>query len=110
MYTSVNPSLLCKKWGLRGSILYRHVFLMEYNLQWSETKSTNVLSLGNKENIKERAPNTVEPLWLEQMARLPWLTRTRFLNPYEILPKAQENKYLGKFSYTIMKLYVVCTD
>ena len=31
-----------------------------------------------------------------------------FLSPYEILPVAQENKYLGKFSYFIMKLYVVC--
>ena len=28
-----------------------------------------------------------------------------FLSPYEILPLAQENKYLGKFSYFIMKLY-----
>ena len=32
-----------------------------------------------------------------------------FLSPYEILPTAQENKYLGKFSYSIMTLYVVCT-
>ena len=32
-----------------------------------------------------------------------------FLSPYEILPIAQENKYLGKFSYFITKLYVVCT-
>ena len=31
-----------------------------------------------------------------------------FLSPYEILPLAQENKYLGKLSYFIMKLYVVC--
>ena len=31
-----------------------------------------------------------------------------FLTPYEILPIAQEKKYLGKFSYFIMKLYVVC--
>ena len=33
-----------------------------------------------------------------------------FLSPNEILPLAQENKYLGKFSYFIMKLYFVCTD
>ena len=26
-----------------------------------------------------------------------------FLSPYEILPTAQEKKYLGKFSYFIMK-------
>ena len=32
-----------------------------------------------------------------------------FLSPHEILPIAQENKYLRKFSYFIVKLYVVCT-
>ena len=32
-----------------------------------------------------------------------------FLSPYVILPLAQENKYLGKFCFFIMKLYVVCT-
>ena len=32
-----------------------------------------------------------------------------FLSPYEILLIAQENKYLRKFSYFIVKLYVVCT-
>ena len=32
-----------------------------------------------------------------------------FLSAYEILPIAQENKYLRKFSYFIPKLYVVCT-
>ena len=32
-----------------------------------------------------------------------------FLSPYEILPIVQENKYLVKFSYFIMKSYVVCT-
>ena len=32
-----------------------------------------------------------------------------FLIPYEILPRAQENKYLEKFSYIIMKLYGVCS-
>ena len=32
-----------------------------------------------------------------------------FLSPYEILPKTQENKHLGKCSYFIMKFYVVCS-
>ena len=32
-----------------------------------------------------------------------------FLSPYEILPTAQENKYLMIFSYFNVKLYVVCT-
>ena len=31
------------------------------------------------------------------------------LSPYEILPIDQENKYLRKVSYFIMKLYVLCT-
>ena len=30
-----------------------------------------------------------------------------FFSPYKILPVAQENKYLGIFSYFIMELYVV---
>ena len=41
------------------------------------------------------------------MARLPF--ELVFLSPYEILPKAQENKYLWKFSYFMMQLYVVST-
>ena len=32
-----------------------------------------------------------------------------FFGPYEILPLAQENKYLSNFSYFIMKFYIVCT-
>ena len=32
-----------------------------------------------------------------------------FFSPFEVLPIAQENKYLGKFSYFIVTLYVVCT-
>ena len=32
-----------------------------------------------------------------------------FFSPYKILPIAQENKYLGIFSYFIMELYVVYT-
>ena len=31
-----------------------------------------------------------------------------FLSPYEIYSIDQENKYLRKLSYFIMKLYVVC--
>ena len=31
-----------------------------------------------------------------------------FLSHYEVIPIAPE-KYLGKFSYFIVKLYVVCT-
>ena len=34
---------------------------------------------------------------------------SNFLSPYGFFPIAQENKYWEKFSYFIMKLYVVCT-
>ena len=43
------------------------------------------------------------------MAHLPWMIQTRVLSPYKILPTAQENKYLGKISYFIMKLCIVFT-
>ena len=33
-----------------------------------------------------------------------------FLSPFEILPITKENKYFRKFSYFIMKLYVMCTN
>ena len=42
------------------------------------------------------------------MVRLPWIIRSRVLNPYKILPIAQENTYLGKLSYCIVKLYIGC--
>ena len=32
-----------------------------------------------------------------------------FLSPYEMLLIAQENKYFRKFSYSVKKLYVVCS-
>ena len=32
-----------------------------------------------------------------------------FFSPYKFLPIAQENKYLGIFSYFVTDLYVVCT-
>ena len=32
MYTPVNPSFTIEKWGLRGSKLYRHVFVIRTNI------------------------------------------------------------------------------
>ena len=55
--------------------------------------------------------NTVEPQQVEQR----WLVYHSLFElvlehgPYEILSIAQENKYLGKFSCFIMKLYIACT-
>ena len=36
-------------------------------------------------------------------------TSNAFLSPYEIAMIADENKYLGKCSYFILKLHVLCT-
>ena len=32
-----------------------------------------------------------------------------FFSHFKILPTAQENKYLGMFSYFVVELYAVCT-
>ena len=39
MYTPVNPSFTILKWGLSGSKLYRHVFVMDYE----QTNSKNII-------------------------------------------------------------------
>ena len=36
-------------------------------------------------------------------------TSNSVLSPYEMLPIAQENQYLGKCSHFMKKLYAVCT-
>ena len=36
MYTPVNPSFTIQKWGLRGSKLYRHVFVM-WRMEFART-------------------------------------------------------------------------
>ena len=70
----------------------KFTFRLRECLGWSESPLTAY-------NLTSIAPTP--------MNRLPWLIRTRFLSPYEILPKAQENKYLENFSHFIMELYVV---
>ena len=48
MYTPVNPSFTIWKWGLRGSKLYRHVFVMYWCLRISLVWSVFVVySMGN---------------------------------------------------------------
>ena len=41
MYTPVNPSFTIYKWGLRGSKLYRHVFVMKTNRKLRPTDRKN---------------------------------------------------------------------
>ena len=36
MYTPVNPSFTIQKWGLRGSKLYRRVFVMQQQAEQAE--------------------------------------------------------------------------
>ena len=40
MYTPVNPSFTIQKWGLRGSNLYRHVFVMTSQRVMKAARST----------------------------------------------------------------------
>ena len=53
--------------------------------------------------------HTVEPRLLEHDGSFTMANSNSFLSAYEVPSIAQENKYLGKFSYFIVKLYVVCT-
>ena len=54
--------------------------------------------------------DTVEPIYSSNTdGSFTMANSNSFLSPYEILPLTQENKYIVKFSYLIMKLYVVCT-
>ena len=39
-YTPVNPSFTTSKWGLRGSKLYRHVFVMDPQTQQNDPVCT----------------------------------------------------------------------
>ena len=48
-------------------------------------------------------------LGLKKQVRMSHANSNLFLSPYEILPIAPEKLYFRKFSYFIMKLYVVCT-
>ena len=81
-------------------MLYKHIFL-DSGCEHAQT----VLKFSdfNKKNIQSNldGSNTDGSFTMAN-----W---NSFLSPYEILPTAQENKYLGKVSYFIMKLYVVCT-
>ena len=42
MYTPVNPSFTIQKWGLRGSKLYRHVFMMDVDGFFSDCNTSGV--------------------------------------------------------------------
>ena len=51
---------------------------------------------------------TGEFQWLEPDGSFTIADSNLVLNPFEILPIAPENTYLRKFSYFIIKLYVMC--
>ena len=76
-------------------------------------KSLEVASLGgNSDNLPpvRSSRNDVEYSRISNTDGLFTIANLNsFLSPYEILLIAQENKYFGKFSYFIMKLYVVCS-
>ena len=51
---------------------------------------------------------TVKPRWLGHDDLFTLDDSNSFFSPYEILPIAQENKYLGNFFYLSKKLYAAC--
>ena len=60
MYTPVKPSFTIKKWGLRGSKLYRHVFAIKIlichllTFKCSAVRADNIRMLIDKSNPSDR--------------------------------------------------------
>ena len=57
MYTPVNPGFTFQKWGLMGSILYRHVFVMEYN----QSQFSRSVSFACNNKIRRLSPVLADP-------------------------------------------------
>ena len=58
MFTSVNPSFTIQKWGLRGSKLYRHVFVM-----YSECVPWSLKVLSDEESSGDSTLTLVFRCW-----------------------------------------------
>ena len=57
MYTPVNPSFTIKKWGLRGSTLYRHVFVMRSKeVEGRLTITATMLLNGHASDMRHNLP------------------------------------------------------
>ena len=116
---SVLLALRLPRLGKRELILVLFVLLFDFCLFWF---CWFPLPLGVWEGLRfviVALPGLFSYLFFDIQSNLnSWNTDGSFtmansnsvLSPYEILPMDQENKYLRKFSYFIMKLYVVCTD
>ena len=76
MYTPVNPSFTIQKWGLRGSTLYRYVFLMErgYRLKviFHYSDSLNLASSMKKCPILKKNMNSAKTL-RDYVVRWRWI-------------------------------------
>ena len=82
------------------------IFMTKWNfmLSWGEHEKS-FITLGPASSVQIQSNlSSSNPDGLFTMA-----DSNLFLSPYKILPISPENKYLKKFSYFIMKLYVVCT-
>ena len=82
------------------NICSKHIFFVEKKEIYTQNQKELVISINELQyNLHGSNPDgsfTVDD-------------SNSFFSPYKILPIAQENKYLGFFSYFIMELYVVCT-
>ena len=80
MYKDEEMELLqCKRCGIQIETHTVIIFKLQYNLNGSNMDGSFTMNDSNS-----------------------------FFSPYKILTIAQENKYLGIFSYFIMELYVEC--
>ena len=83
-----------------------HIFFISYNANIPIFKNTDENTRWKYQWCSQQNSNYTlysrTSMARTPMARLPWLIRTRFWVP-------TKEKYLRKFSYFIVKFYVVCT-
>ena len=109
-YTEILPpkmKIFRKKVGYVSYFCSKHWFWILVRTPWrcgSYECPQSMLLSRNKENNVHSHLNSSNTDGSFTMAN-----SNSFLSPYEIDPIDQENKYLRKLFYFIMKLYVVCT-
>ena len=57
MYTPLNPSFTIQKWGLRGSKLYRYVFVMNGLINLKRLREVNSLVNCPFDNLMDKIEN-----------------------------------------------------
>ena len=66
MYTPVNPSFTIQKWGLRGSKLYRPVFVMNSTYLYNVIAENKLLCVSAKLCFANLNPESLSRPYLEE--------------------------------------------